>query len=59
MTCAVVSIAPLFCMTRLRADLTLLACAAIWGVTFLCQKRAMIHLVPFFVHRSSFMAGLL
>jgi drug/metabolite transporter (DMT)-like permease len=47
MTCVVVSIVPLFCMTRLRADLTLLACAAIWGVAFLCQKRAMIHLGPF------------
>ena len=34
-------------MTRFRADLTLLACAAIWGVAFLCQKRAMAHIGPF------------
>lgn len=34
-------------MTRLRADLLLLACAAVWGFAFLCQKRAMEHVGPF------------
>lgn len=34
-------------MTRLRADLTLLACAAVWGIAFICQKRAMAHIGPF------------
>ncbi len=34
-------------MTRLRADLMLLACAAVWGVAFICQKRAMAHIGPF------------
>ncbi len=46
-------------MSRLRADLTLLACAAIWGVAFLCQKRAMIHLGPFlFIALRSWLAFL-
>ena len=34
-------------MTRARANLILLACAAIWGLAFVCQKRAMVHLGPF------------
>lgn len=34
-------------MTRLRADLLLLACAAVWGIAFICQKRAMAHIGPF------------
>lgn len=34
-------------MTRLRADLILLACAAIWGFAFLFQKSAMLHVGPF------------
>lgn len=34
-------------MTRFRADLLLLACAAVWGFAFLCQKRAMEHVGPF------------
>jgi drug/metabolite transporter (DMT)-like permease len=33
-------------MTRLRADLLLLACAAIWGFAFLFQKSAMSHIGP-------------
>jgi drug/metabolite transporter (DMT)-like permease len=33
-------------MTRLRADLLLLACAAIWGFAFLFQKSAMAHIGP-------------
>jgi drug/metabolite transporter (DMT)-like permease len=31
-------------MTRLRADLLLLACAAIWGSGFILQKEAMVHI---------------
>lgn len=34
-------------MTRLHANLTLLACAAVWGIAFICQKRAMAHIGPF------------
>lgn len=34
-------------MTRIRADLLLLACAAIWGFAFLFQKAAMDHIGPF------------
>lgn len=34
-------------MTRLRADLLLFACAAIWGFAFLFQKSAMDHIGPF------------
>jgi drug/metabolite transporter (DMT)-like permease len=34
-------------MTRIRADLLLLACAAIWGFAFLFQKSAMDHIGPF------------
>lgn len=34
-------------MTRARANLLLLACAAVWGLAFVCQKRAMVHLGPF------------
>ena len=34
-------------MTRARANLLLLACAAVWGLAFVCQKRAMMHLGPF------------
>ncbi len=33
-------------MTRIRADLLLLACAAIWGFAFLFQKSAMSHIGP-------------
>jgi drug/metabolite transporter (DMT)-like permease len=33
-------------MTRIRADLLLLACAAIWGFAFLFQKSAMNHIGP-------------
>ena len=33
-------------MTRIRADLLLLACAAIWGFAFLFQKSAMAHIGP-------------
>ncbi len=33
-------------MTRIRADLMLLACAAIWGFAFLFQKSAMSHISP-------------
>jgi drug/metabolite transporter (DMT)-like permease len=33
-------------MTRIRADLLLLACAAIWGFAFLFQKSAMDHIGP-------------
>jgi drug/metabolite transporter (DMT)-like permease len=33
-------------MNRLRADLLLLACAAIWGFAFLFQKSAMSHIGP-------------
>ena len=35
-----------FPMTRIRADLLLLACAAIWGFAFLFQKSAMAHIGP-------------
>jgi drug/metabolite transporter (DMT)-like permease len=46
-------------MTRLRADLTLLACAAVWGVAFLFQKRAMLHIGPFlFIALRSWLACL-
>lgn len=34
-------------MTRIRADLLLLACAAVWGFAFLFQKSAMDHIGPF------------
>lgn len=34
-------------MTRIRADLLLFACAAIWGFAFLFQKSAMDHIGPF------------
>lgn len=34
-------------MTRTQANLLLLACAAVWGVAFVFQKRAMAHLGPF------------
>jgi drug/metabolite transporter (DMT)-like permease len=34
-------------MNRPRANLILLACAAIWGLAFVFQKRAMTHLGPF------------
>ncbi|MCB1510937.1 MAG: DMT family transporter [Hyphomicrobiaceae bacterium] len=34
-------------MTRLRADLTLLLIAAIWGLAFVFQKTAMNHIGPF------------
>ncbi len=34
-------------MTRLRANLVLLACASVWGLAFICQKRAMTHIGPF------------
>jgi drug/metabolite transporter (DMT)-like permease len=33
-------------MTRLRADLVLIACAAIWGLAFVYQKTAMTHIGP-------------
>jgi drug/metabolite transporter (DMT)-like permease len=33
-------------MTRLRADLLLIVCAAIWGFAFLFQKSAMAHIGP-------------
>ena len=33
-------------MTRIRADLLLLACAAVWGFAFLFQKSAMSHIGP-------------
>jgi drug/metabolite transporter (DMT)-like permease len=33
-------------MTRIRADLLLLGCAAIWGFAFLFQKSAMSHIGP-------------
>jgi drug/metabolite transporter (DMT)-like permease len=33
-------------MTRLRADLLLIVCAAIWGFAFLFQKSAMTHIGP-------------
>jgi drug/metabolite transporter (DMT)-like permease len=47
-------------MTRFRADLILLACAAVWGVSFLCQKRAMIHIGPFlFIALRSWLACLI
>lgn len=45
-------------MTRLRADLILLACAAIWGFAFLYQKAAMAHVGPYlFVAARSVVAG--
>ncbi len=44
-------------MTRLQADLVLLACAAIWGFAFLFQKSAMAHVGPFvFIAARSFVA---
>jgi drug/metabolite transporter (DMT)-like permease len=33
-------------VSRIRADLMLLACAAVWGFAFLFQKRAMEHIGP-------------
>lgn len=44
-------------MNRLRADLVLLACAAIWGFAFLFQKSAMQHVGPLlFIAARSFVA---
>lgn len=34
-------------MTRNQANLMLLACAAVWGIAFVFQKRAMAHIGPF------------
>ncbi len=34
-------------MSRLQANLMLLACAAVWGLAFVFQKRAMSHIGPF------------
>jgi drug/metabolite transporter (DMT)-like permease len=46
-------------MTRIRADLLLLACAAIWGFAFLFQKSAMDHIGPFtFVGSRALLAAL-
>ncbi|MFM9940173.1 MAG: DMT family transporter [Hyphomicrobiaceae bacterium] len=46
-------------MTRLHADLVLLACAAIWGFAFLFQKSAMAHVGPLtFIAARSFVACL-
>jgi drug/metabolite transporter (DMT)-like permease len=46
-------------MTRIRADLLLFACAAIWGFAFLFQKSAMDHIGPFtFVGTRALLAAL-
>jgi drug/metabolite transporter (DMT)-like permease len=47
-------------MTRIRADLLLLACAAIWGFAFLFQKSAMAHIGPLtFVAARGLLAALI